>query len=312
MNNSIIKRSENKKMSQQPAVPEAFFNSVTESLNFANLGVLGLPWDISSSFRRGAAEGPTYIRHATSGQLYNSFAETGRNIKETWQIYDMGDAPIASTDAMEAKSIITNTIRKHNRHGMRFFFIGGDHLSTYFTFTALKKVQKLRMGLIYLDAHPDLYEHYEGNPYSHACVVKRIIDETNIEPEGIIQVGIRSPTPEQVDYANSVGIKTITTKDIVQSGPQAAAETVKSLIPSYLDGVYLSIDLDVLDPAYAPGVGNPEPAGLTTRELIEFLHGLQGTKIHSFDIVELCPKFDPSGISALAVAKLIKEILGIF
>ncbi|NPE08242.1 MAG: agmatinase [Asgard group archaeon] len=298
-------------MSQKSAVKEPFFNSVTESINFANLGVLGIPWDASSSFRRGAAEGPTFIRHATSGQLYNSFAETGRNIKDTWQIFDLGDGLIETPDAMEAKHIVLSTLTKYHRHGMRFFFLGGDHLSTYFAFTALKKLQDLRMGLIYIDAHPDLYEHYEGNPYSHACVVKRIIDETNIEPETIIQVGIRSPTPEQIDYANSVGIKTITTKDIAQNGPQTAAETVKSFIPKYLDGVYLSIDLDVLDPAYAPGVGNPEPAGLTTRELIEFLHGLQGIKIHSFDIVELCPKFDPSGISALAAAKLIKEILGI-
>ncbi len=299
-------------MNQPTAVKDAFFNSLTESLNFANLGVLGLPWDASSSFRRGAAEGPTYIRHATSGQLYNAYTETGRNIASTWQIFDMGDAPISNIDAMEARTIVSNQISKHNRHGMRFFFLGGDHLSTYFTFTALKKIQKLRLGLIYIDAHPDLYEHYEGNPYSHACVVKRIIDETNIEPESIIQVGIRSPTPEQLEYANSVGIKTVSTKDIIQNGPLTAAETVKSYIPNYIEGVYLSIDLDVLDPAYAPGVGNPEPAGLTTRELIELIHGLQGIKIHSFDIVELCPKFDPSGISALASAKLIKEILGIF
>ncbi len=298
-------------MSQKSAVKEPFFNSVTESINFANLGVLGIPWDASSSFRRGAAEGPTLIRHATSGQLYNSFAETGRNIKDTWQIFDLGDALIEGPDAMEAKDLVLGTLTKFHRHGMRFFFLGGDHLSTYFAFTALKKLQDLRMGLIYIDAHPDLYEQYEGNRYSHACVVKRIIDETNIEPETIIQVGIRSPTPEQVDYANSVGIKTITTKDIAKNGPQTAAETVKSLIPKHLDGVYLSIDLDVLDPAFAPGVGNPEPAGLTTRELIEFIHGLQGIKIHSFDVVELCPKFDPSGISALAAAKLIKEILGI-
>jgi len=298
-------------MSQKSDIEEPFFNSVTESINFANLGVLGLPWDASSSFRKGAIEGPKFIRHATSGQLYNSFAETGRNIKDTWQIFDLGDALIESLDVEGAKNLILSTLHRYHRHGMHFFFLGGDHLSTYFTFTALKSLQDLRIGLIYIDAHPDLYEQYDGNPYSHACVVKRIIDETNIEPETIIQVGIRSPTPEQVDYANSVGIKTITTKDIAQNGPQTAAETVKSLIPKYLDGVYLSIDLDVLDPAFAPGVGNPEPAGLTTRELIEFLHGLQGIKIHSFDIVELCPKFDPSGISALAAAKLIKEILGI-
>ena len=165
---------------------------------------------------------------------------------------------------------------------MKHFFLGGDHLSTYFTFTALKRLADKRFGLIYLDAHPDLYDHYEGNPYSHACVVKRIIDETNIEPETIFQVGIRAPTPEQTELANSVGINTITTKDFQQNGAKATAENIKAKIPKYIEGMYLSIDMDILDPAYAPGVGNPEPAGLTTRELIDFIHGLQGIKLPEY------------------------------
>lgn len=292
-------------------INQPFFGTATDNLNYANLCVLGIPWDVSSTFRRGAVQGPEYIRHATTGALYNSITETNRDLKQTWQIFDIGDAPISEANTKDARNKIHNIIQKYNKYGMKFFFLGGDHLSTYFTFWSLKKLKDVRIGLIYLDAHPDLYDQYEGNPYSHACVVKRIIDETNIEPETITQVGIRSSTLEQKQLAEQMKINTISIKDLQANGGFATAQQIKSQLPNYLDGVYLSIDLDVLDPAFAPGVGNPEPGGATTREIIDFIHGLQGVNIYAFDVVELCPKFDYAGISALAASKIIKEILGI-
>ncbi|MHA1463025.1 MAG: agmatinase [Candidatus Heimdallarchaeota archaeon] len=298
-------------MNENVQVNQPFFGSTTDNINYTNLCVLGIPWDASSSFRRGAAQGPEYIRHATTGALYNSITETNRDLKQTWQIYDIGDAPISEANEMDARNKIHDMIQKYSRHGTKFFFLGGDHLSTYFTFYSLKKLKDIRIGLIYLDAHPDLYDQYEGNPYSHACVVKRIIDETNIEPETITQVGIRSSTLEQKQLAEQLKINTISIKDLQTNGGFATAQQIKSQLPDYLDGVYLSIDLDVLDPAFAPGVGNPEPGGATTREIIDFIHGLQGINIYAFDVVELCPKFDYAGISALAASKIIKEVLGI-
>lgn len=298
-------------MSENVQVNQPFFGATTDNINYANLCVLGIPWDVSSSFRRGAAQGPEYIRHATTGALYNSITETNRDLKQTWQIFDIGDALIYEANEMSARNKIHNMIQKYSKYGMKFFFLGGDHLATYFTFWSLKKLKDLRIGLIYLDAHPDLYDQYEGNPYSHACVVKRIIDETNIEPETITQVGIRSSTLEQKQFAEQMKINTISIKDLQTNGGFATAQQIQSQLPSYLDGVYLSIDLDVLDPAFAPGVGNPEPGGATTREVIDFIHGLQGTNIYAFDVVELCPKFDYAGISALAASKIIKEVLGI-
>jgi len=288
-----------------------FFGTVTDNINFANLCVLGIPRDLASSYRQGAAEGPQYIRYATSLSLYNPFTELGINVQERWQLFDIGDAQVSELEALEVRKLVYNKIAKNNKYNMRFLFLGGDHLTTYFTFVSLKKLTNQRMGLIYLDAHPDLYEDYAGNKYSHACVVKRIIDETNIEPEAIFQVGIRASTPEQQQLVESLGIMTITTRDFLSLGPQAVAENIKTALPKKLDGVYLSIDLDVLDPAYAPGVGNPEPGGLATRELVQFLQGLSGVKIPAFDIVELCPKYDFSSISSFAAAKLLKEILGI-
>jgi len=299
-------------MTQQFLVSKPFFNSSADNINYANLCVLGVPWDASSSFRQGATQGPEFIRHATSGDLYNSLTETGQNLRETWQIYAIGDFQINELPVNEAKNAVLNQIRKYNKYGMKFLFLGGDHLTTYFTFTSLKKIRDSRIGLIYLDAHPDLYDNYNGNNYSHACVVKRIIDETNIEPENIFQVGIRSPTKKQIDYANSINIKTITTKEFQAKGALAIAKQIQSQIPKYLEGVYVTIDLDVLDPAFAPGVGNPEPGGLTTREIIDFIHGLQDIRIYAFDVVELSPKFDYSGITAFAASKIIKEMLGVY
>ncbi|MHA1124055.1 MAG: agmatinase [Candidatus Heimdallarchaeota archaeon] len=297
-------------MSQDVNIVKPFFNLTTESINYANLCVLGIPWDFSSTYRKGSHQSPIILRSATSGALYNTYAETGVNLKEKWQIFDIGDANITNNKPVADRNKIFEYISKYNQYSMKFLFLGGDHLSTYFSFWSLKQFEEKKIGLIYLDAHPDLYENYEGNKYSHACVVRRIIEDTHMDPESIVQVGIRASTPEQDQYASSKGIKTITTKEFQANTANGSAELVKSYLPKNLDAIYLSVDLDVLDPAYAPGVGNPQPGGLSTREVIDFIHGLQGLKISAFDITELCPSIDYSGITAFAGAKIIQETLG--
>jgi agmatinase len=298
-------------MTQEVNIPKPFFDLTTESINYANLCVLGIPWDASSTYRKGSHQSPIIIRSATSGALYNSFTETGVNLKEKWQIYDIGDAVITNTKPIDDRNRILEYISKANRYQMRFLFLGGDHLTTYFTFWSLKQLLgEKKIGLIYLDAHPDLYENYEGDKYSHACVVRRIVEETHMDPEFIVQVGIRASTPEQEAYAASKGIKTITTREFQANTAHGSAQLVKDYLPKNLDAIYLSMDLDVLDPAYAPGVGNPQPGGLSTREVIDFIHGLEGLKISAFDITELCPSIDYSGITAFASAKIIQETLG--
>ncbi|MHA1738454.1 MAG: agmatinase [Candidatus Heimdallarchaeota archaeon] len=297
-------------MSQEVNITKPFFDLTTESINHANLCVLGIPWDALSTYRKGSHQSPLIFRSATSGALYNTYAETGVNLKEKWQIFDIGDANITNSKPVADRNKIFEYISKYNRYGMKFLFLGGDHTSTYFTFWSLKQFEEKKIGLIYLDAHPDLYDQYEGNKYSHACVVRRIIEDTHIDPENIVQVGIRASTPEQEQYATSKGIKTITTKEFQANTANGSAELVKSYLPKNLDAIYLSVDLDVLDPAFAPGVGNPQPGGLSTREVIDFIHSLQGLKISYFDITELCPSIDYSGITAFAGAKIIQETLG--
>ncbi|MFX0140930.1 MAG: arginase family protein, partial [Candidatus Hodarchaeota archaeon] len=164
---------------------------------------------------------------------------------------------------------------------------------------------------IYLDSHPDLYHDYEGDKYSHACVVRRIIEETDIKPSNIVQVGIRAPTPEQVEYADDQGITIISTREFQNKGAAEIGTEITNLFQQKVDFLYLSIDLDVLDPAYAPGLGNPQPGGISTREIIDLIHGLSDLPLSAIDMVEFCPKYDYSNITAFVAAKLIQESLGV-
>jgi agmatinase len=297
-------------------VDDLFFGTTVRSILEANFLVFGIPLDYSSSYRFGSSKGPKSIRNATSNKLYNSYTEALIDIKEKWKIFDGGDMKIEALNPIETRQKVLKSLKPILDENLfsRFLFLGGDHLSTYFTFYSLSKLgifDEKRVGIIYLDAHPDLYEHYEGNYYSHACVVKRIISDADINAKNIIQAGIRASTPSQMEYAKKEEISIITTKEFQNLGPFEIAKNVKIRFKDKVDFIYLSIDLDVLDPAFAPGLGNPEAAGLTTREIVDFIQSLAGLPIVAFDIVELCPDYDQNMITAFAAAKIIKETLGI-
>ena len=293
-----------------------FFGATTDDLEEANLITLGVPWDFSSSYRKGCAKAPKIIRQATSGELYNPYTENNVNIEDKWQIFDAGDVEVSTNDAMHTrKKVLTALKRIYDvKKNPRFLFLGGDHLITYFCFHSLSETelfQENRVGIIYLDAHPDLYYQYKGNIYSHACVLRRIIDQTKIQPKNIIQIGTRASTNDQKEFADNAGITIITGKEFQRKGTVVTANLIKKMFTQTVDRIYLSIDLDILDPAFAPGLGNPEPGGLATREIIELIQELSNLPIFAFDIVELCPDYDQSNITAFAAAKVIKETLGI-
>lgn len=261
-----------------------------------NLYILGIPWDNSSSYRRGCARGPRAIREATSEKLYNGFNESLVNLTEYWGYKDLGDVKAESFGELVEK--VYELIKSHYT-GELFIFLGGDHSITYATFRALKKVSQEEFGLIYFDAHPDLYPEYEGDRYSHACTVRRLVEEGFVKGRNVVQIGIRAPTKEQIEFAEEHGIKIILASEIYHCQ--------KVDVP--FERAYFSFDMDVLDPAFAPGVGNPEPGGLTTRELVEVIKSLK-TEVVAFDVVELNPSYDYKGITAFAAAKIIREILG--
>lgn len=293
-----------------------FFGATIDDLEEANLIILGIPWDASSSYRKGSAIAPNVIRQATSGELYNPNTENNVNIKDKWLIFDAGDVRISSNDAMISRKEVLNVLTRiyNSKKNQRFLFLGGDHLITYFSFYSLSEIGFFhgnKTGIIYLDAHPDLYYQYKGNLYSHACVLRRILDQTKIAPKDIIQIGIRASTKEQREFTINSGIKTVYKSQFVKEKPETIANVIKQAFSERIEKIYLSIDLDILDPAFAPGLGNPEPGGLTTRELIEFIQELSDIPIKAFDVVELSPTYDQANITAFAAAKVIKETLGI-
>ncbi|MEM3699665.1 MAG: agmatinase [Candidatus Bathyarchaeia archaeon] len=283
-----------------------FFGAETKSKENANALVLGLCWDKSSSFRKGSAKAPKAIREYTSSKIYNSYAENNVNLKDYWKIYDLGD--VSPPSLLKASQKVKEAVSK-NANFKLYVFLGGDHSITYATLKALKEVLKGSWGLIYFDAHPDLYESYEGNPYSHACTVRRIIEEGIINPHHIVQIGIRASTAEQKNYAKNAKIKTVTTSEVYKNAEKAFSFITQVL--DKIDNVYVSFDVDVLDPAFAPGVGNPEGGGITLRNLIDVIHNLDGLSIKALDVVEANPDYDCMGITFCSISKFIREFLGI-
>ena len=293
---------------------DLFFGALTPNKNSANLTVLGVLWDHSSSFRKGSAEGPIYIRNATTSQLYNPFSENGFNIKSNWRIFDCGDVKINSNQPSDFIENIVTKIKPLHKQIQNYCFLGGDHLITYFSVSALLKAYTLNpkeVGLIYIDSHPDLYDKYDNNMYSHACVVRCLIEKTGFSPENICQLGIRASTPEQIKYIKEKNILVYTTKDLQEMPITTIISSITERFRNRVDKIYLSVDLDVLDPAFVPGIGNPEPGGLSTVELVRLIQNLYGLPITSFDLVEINPKYDLNNLTGFTAAKIMKEILAI-
>jgi len=287
-----------------------FFGLKVEKLGLANLCVVGFPWDRSSTFRKGSKEAPSAIRKITTAKFYDPFTEDGADLTRIWRVYDYGDVK-AATSVDEMRKRAYNVIRNLYNDELRFLFLGGNHLATYFSLHALTQLSKENWALIYLDSHLDLHEEYEENRYSHASVVRRLVEETNLRPHSIVEVGIRSFQPPERKFADNMGIKIMSTVEFEKLGASGAAKQVLKLLPRDAERIYLSIDLDILDPAYAPGSGYPEPGGISTRSLIDFIYGLKGLEIVAFDVVELCPQYDSSSITVIGVGKIILETLGI-
>jgi len=287
-----------------------FFGLKVEKLSLANLCVVGFPWDISSTFRKGSKEAPSVIRKFTTANLYDPFTESGVDLTRIWRVYDYGDVE-ATTPIDEMRNRVHDVIYSLYNDKLKFLFLGGDHLVTYFSLHALTQLNKGNWSLIYVDSHLDLQDEYKGDRYSHGSVVRRLVEETNLRPHAVVEVGIRSFQPPELKFAGDEGVKMISTVEFERLGARGAAKRALKLLPKDTDRIYLSIDLDVLDPAYAPGLGYPEPGGISTRSLIDFICGLKGLEIAAFDVVELCPQYDSSSITAIGVGKIILETLGV-
>jgi agmatinase len=253
--------------------------------------VVGVPSDENSSFTRGPASAPSRIREALTGGSSNMFSENETDLDAEPRFVDIGDLQLKGGKA--AFQQIEETITELLQRGVRILSLGGDHAITYPILRAYGNTYK-RLNILHLDAHPDLYEAFGGNPFSNACPFARIMEEKLAAR--LVQIGIRTMNPHQRMQADKYGVEV--TK---------MAEWSPDLVLDFKGPVYLSLDMDVLDPAFAPGVSHHEPGGLSTRDAIRLIQGLRAPLVGA-DIVEFNPKRDPAGITAMAAAKLLKEI----
>ena len=250
--------------------------------------VRGICYDEKSSFLRGPAEAPALIRKAMASDAVNRFTESLREVHEQ-ALTDAGDFQVRSYFDIETLT------REHLDTGHKLFTLGGDHSITYPILRAYHEKYP-RLDILQIDAHPDLYEAYEGDPHSHACPFARIMEEGLATR--LVQIGIRTLNPHQREQAGRFGVEMHTMRD---AGPGPPL--------SFANPVYISLDLDALDPAFAPGVSHREPGGLSSREVITLLQGIEGEVVGA-DLVEYNPRQDLGGITASLAAKLMKELLG--
>jgi len=260
--------------------------------------LLGAPYDGGSSFMVGAADAPTAIRLALASPASNSWSECGIDVGDPTVLGDAGDLDLRGAAAHGWNSVAAEIERGVGAvadAGSVPLVLGGDHSVTYPVVRALRR----RVGplsILHFDAHPDLYPDYDGNPYSHASPFARIMEEGLADR--LVQVGVRTMNGVQRAQAERFGVEVVPWDAI--DGP---------LRPSFTSPVYVSLDLDALDPAAAPGVSHREPGGLSVRQLLSVLQRVTG-RIVGADLVEYNPSRDIDGLSATVCAKLVKELAG--
>jgi agmatinase len=255
--------------------------------------ILGIPLDHNSSFLRGSAGAPALIREALRSDAWNQWAENRVDIGREGSLEDAGD--LRDMEAPDAFSQIEAAVAKIVEEKKRPVSLGGDHSVTY---AILRAVGKRIPGitLVHFDAHPDLYADYEGNPHSHASPFARICEEKLVQR--LIQIGIRTLNAHQREQAEKYDVEIFEMKNL----PNVAK--LKLAGP-----IYVSFDMDVLEPGLAPGVSHWEPGGLTTREALQYIQALP-SPIVGADVVEFNPVRDRSGLTATVAAKILKELLG--
>ena len=254
--------------------------------------LLGIPFDGQSSYLRGAGEAPAKIREALACDAWNKTTELGVDLGAAGAYEDAGDLAFSESDAFAA---IEAGVWALLEQGKRPVSLGGDHS---ITFPIVKAVARQYPGLtiFHFDAHPDLYDEYEGNRLSHACPFARIM-EAGLAKR-LVQVGIRTMVRHQREQAERFGV------EVVEMRGLPAYRKLKAKGP-----VYITFDMDVLDPAFAPGISHREPGGMSVREAIAHLHAISG-EIVGADLVEFNPVRDIGGVTATVAAKILKEILG--
>jgi agmatinase len=275
------------------------------SMENADIVVFGIPFDGGVSFRAGAKDGPRELREIT----YSIYP-----ITERWEsfsdlkILDLGDIEGKDREKIFKKAEeIAYQVAKAKR---LLTMIGGDHSTTIPILRGIDRALKEPLGIIHLDAHFDLCDEIDGNYLSHGSTERRTLELKNISDIGnLFFVGVRSVEAQELPFIRDKKINILKTMDIRRQGVDKSLERIREKMKKF-PRIYLTIDIDALDPAYAPGTGTPQFGGLDSRELLDLLYGIFELPIIGFDVVEVAPGLDDSKIAIFAARKIIMECWG--
>jgi len=272
--------------------------------------VYGIPFDTATSYRTGPRFGPEAIRSASSLiRPYNPALDV--NVVEALSIVDYGDVPVSPGDTERTYGQIEAALASVVDAGVFPAAMGGDHSITLAELRALAK-RHGPLALVQLDSHGDTWEQYFGQPYFHGTTFKRAAEEGLLDTTASVQAGMRGSLYGALDLqeARDLGFTVLTTDELRDLGPAAYGELVLGKVGAR--PVFVSFDIDFLDPAFAPGTGTPEVGGFSTAEALAFLRALRGIKLAGCDVVEVSPPYDgPGMVTALAGANVLYDLLAL-
>ena len=274
----------------------------------------GVPFDGGVTYRPGARFGPRAIREAS--QYVKPFhLEFGVNVAERLSLADGGDAPVKPFDVRDTAEAVAAFAKGLGDPSSRLLAVGGDHSIAYANIKATWERQGRPAGglsLIHLDSHLDTVDVIWGEKWSHGSVFRRCIEDGLIDPKRMISIGVKGPlnTGADLDYAKSVGVTVITYEQMFREGQQTFTHFLKHRAEDQ-HPVYLTFDIDVVDPAFAPGTGTPSVGGFTSAEVLALLRRCRGVRLVGADIVEVLPDRDPAGITSLLAAHVLFELVAL-
>ncbi|GAA5168530.1 agmatinase [Pseudonocardia eucalypti] len=279
----------------------------TDQVERADVAVLGAPFDSGVTYRPGARFGPAALREAS--RLLRPFHPAlGVSPFEAVQVADAGDVGLNPFNIGEAIETLQHHAETLTAPGTRLVTVGGDHT---IALPLLRAAAKLHgpVALLHFDAHLDTWDTYFGEPYTHGTPFRRAVEEGLLDTSALCHVGIRGPlfSSRDLDDDHRLGFGVLTSADVMRRGVDETVDALRQRIGER--PLYVSIDIDVLDPAHAPGTGTPEAGGLTSRELLEILRGLSGTKLIGADVVELAPAYDHAQITAIAASHVVYDLV---
>jgi len=280
------------------ASPSTVFSGLQKPLKEANYVVLGVPFDLTSTYRSGSRFAPTAIREASLNiETYSFRSEISL---EELNIHDVGDLHI-SLNVDETLKRLRLSTRDIFTVAKKPVLIGGEHTLTLGSVGGFEE----KIAIVVFDAHLDLRDEYAGTRVCHATFMRRVFEETKVQK--VIGVGTRAVCQEELEYAEKAGMRFLTSHEVIGRGAEDISKDIRSQLDNH-ETVYLSIDMDVLDPAFAPAVQNPEPDGLGIRLLLDLLCNVCDSRVVGFDVTEVTPHYD-MGVTAIQAAKVLSEVL---